>query len=408
MLQDGCFTQGTTPMFVDFFLALRQQGLHVSLREYLDLLRGLQAGTIRPSLEEFYYLSRSLLIKQEGQLDAFDLVFGRYFRGKVGMDEEAFWEEVPEDWLRSELEKLIDPDDIRTLEEIGGLEALMARFKELLREQEEGHAGGNTYIGSGGSSPYGQGGLFEGGMRISDEAKHLGQASKVWDRRQYRNLRDDLDLDTRDIKLVLRRLRELTREGRPTELDLDETIRRTSDNAGMLDLRLRPSRKNRVKVLLFLDIGGSMDDYVHRCEQLFSAARYEFKHLEHYYLHNCLYEHVWRDNRRRFGQRIPTWEVLHSYPPDYKVIFVGDASMSPLELTHAGGSVEHWNEEPGLLWLQRVRERFPQLVWINPTPEAHWDFSHSTQLLKQFTQDRMYPMTLGGLGEAMRALKTGR
>lgn len=392
-------------MFIEFFQHLRRQGMSVSLREYLDLLLALQQGTIGPSLEEFYYLSRSLLIKQEGQLDAYDLIFGRYFRGKIGMEAEAFWEEVPEDWLRSELSKLVDPEDLRTLEEIGGLEALMARFKELLREQDEGHAGGDTYIGVGGSSPYGQGGLFEGGMRIGKDEKQLGQASKVWDRRQYRNLRDDLDLDTRDVKLVLRRLRELTREGRPTELDLDATIRRTSENAGMLDLRLRPSRKNRVKVLLLLDVGGSMDEHIHRCEQLFSAARYEFKHLEHYYFHNCLYEHVWRDNRRRFGQRLPTWELLHSYPPDYKVILVGDASMSPLELTHAGGSVEHWNEEPGLLWLQRLREQFPRLVWLNPTPEAHWEFSHSTQLLRSFTRERMYPLTLAGLGQAMRSLR---
>lgn len=395
-------------MFIDFFLQLRQAGLPVSLREYLDLLQALAGETVRPGLEDFYYLSRSLLVKHEGQLDTYDLVFGKYFRGKVGMQGEEFWQEVPEEWLRQELERLLDPEEIKTLEEIGGLDALMARFRQLLEEQEEAHQGGDTFIGTGGSSPYGQGGLFDGGIRIGQDAKHLGQASKVWDRRQFANLRDDRELDTRDIKLVLRRLRVLSREGRADELDLDGTIRSTSENAGLLDLKLRPPRKNRVKILLLLDVGGSMDEHVHRCEQLFSAARYEFKHLEAYYFHNCLYEYVWRDNRRRHAERIPTWDLLHTYNSDYKVIFVGDAAMSPVELTYAGGSVEHWNEEPGAVWLDRLRQQYPYLAWINPYPAYQWEYTASTRWLREFLGQRMFPMTLEGIQLAMKCLQDPR
>jgi len=390
-------------MFIDFFLLLRKNGLKTSLREFLDLLRGLEQSVIRPSMEEFYYLSRSMLVKDESQLDQFDICFGQYFRGK-GLGED-FWEEVPEEWLRNELSKLISPEEMKTLEDIGGLDALMARFKALLEEQDEAHHGGDTYIGTDGSSPYGQGGLFEGGMRIGQDAPSLGQASKVWDKREYKNLREDVELDTRDMKMVLRRLRMLTREGRPTELDLDETIRRTSDNAGYLDIHLRATRKNRIKVLMLLDAGGSMDDYIDRCAQFFSAARYEFKHLETYYFHNCLYEFVWKDNRRRFNERIPTWEIFHTYPRDYKVIVVGDASMSPYELTHVGGSVEHRNDEPGLAWLQRLTEQYPHVAWLNPTRPAYWEYTPSIQMVKDAMGGRMYALNLEGMAEAMKALK---
>ena len=390
-------------MFIDFFLNLRQNGIKTSIREYLDLLNALDQAVVKPDLEEFYYLARTALVKHEGQLDSFDILFGQYFQGKEGMSDE-FWESVPEEWIRAELEKIIDPEDLKAIEEMGGLDALMERFKQLMAEQDEKHEGGNQWIGTGGTSPFGNGGFHTEGFRIGGKGKHRN-AIKVWEKRQYANLNDKLELDTRNIKLLLKRLRVLTREGLPNELDLKKTIKKTSENAGMLDIQMVPSRKNRVKVLLLLDIGGSMDDHVEMCSRLFSAARHEFKHLEYYYFHNCLYDYVWKDNRRRFAERIPTWQLLNTYNKDYKVIFVGDAAMSPIEIMYQGGSVEHWNEEPGMVWLQRLKEQFPYLCWINPNPEYSWNYYKSTEILRKFTDFRMFPMTLEGIQLAMRSLK---
>jgi uncharacterized protein with von Willebrand factor type A (vWA) domain len=390
-------------MFLDFFYLLKQNGIPVSLREYLDLLEGVQQEVSGPSIDEFYYLAKATLVKHEGQLDRFDVLFGQYFRGKQGGNFEVL-NSVPEDWLRKHFERELTDEEKAMVESLGGLEKLIERFKKIWDEQQEQHEGGNKWIGTGGTSPFGNSGYNPEGFRIGGEGGNR-RAIKVWEQRRYQNLDDQLELNTRSIKLALRQLRILTREGRPTELDLDGTIRKTSDNAGMLDIKMVPSRKNRVKVLMLLDIGGSMDDHVRTCSELFSAARYEFKHLEHYYFHNCLYEYVWKDNRRRFSERIPTWQLLHSYPKDYKVIFVGDAAMSPIELTHQGGSVEHWNEEPGFTWLQRVKEQYPAMAWINPTPQRYWDFYESTQMIRQFVEDRMFPLTLQGLGDAMKELK---
>lgn len=390
-------------MFFSFFTDLRHHGIKVSLTEYLDWLKALAADIIQPGLEEFYVLSRSMLIKHEGQLDAFDVLFGQHFQGRLPSNED-FWQEVPEEWLRAELEKVIRPEDLEAIEAMGGLDALVERFRQLMEEQNERHEGGNRFIGTGGTSPFGSGGFNTEGFRIGGEGSH-GNALKVWEQRQYANLNDQVELNTRNIKMVLRRLRVLTREGRADELDLNQTIRRTSENAGMLDIQMRPTRRNRVKVLLLFDVGGSMDGHIALCEQLFSAARHEFKQMEYFYFHNCLYDFVWKDNRRRHGERIPTWQLLNTYKRDYKIIFVGDAAMSPIELTHAGGSVEHYNKEAGFVWLNRMKEHFSHCVWINPTPEYQWRYYHSTELLRKFIDYRMYPMTLGGIEGAMKALK---
>ncbi|MEZ4772480.1 MAG: VWA domain-containing protein [Bacteroidia bacterium] len=391
-------------MFIDFFLSLRQNGVTTSIREYLDLLEALDKNIAGDDLEEFYYLARTILVKHEGQLDTFDVLFGKYFHGKDGMNDD-FWEKVPEEWLRAELEKIIDPEDLKAIESLGGLDALLERFKQLMAAQDERHEGGEQWIGTGGQSPFGAEGFNPEGFRVGPNSTGRRNAIKVWDKRQYANLNDKLELNTRNIKVLLKRLRVLTREGHADQLDLNGTIRKTSENAGMLDIQMVPSRKNRVKVLLLLDIGGSMDDHVEMCSQLFSAARHEFKHLEYYYFHNCLYDFVWKDNRRRHGERIPTWQLLHTYNKDYKVIFVGDAAMSPIEIMYRGGSVEHWNEEPGMIWLQRMKEQFPYMAWINPNPEYAWNYYKSTEILRKFTDFRMFPMTLEGIQLAMKSLK---
>ncbi|MEO0472511.1 MAG: VWA domain-containing protein [Bacteroidota bacterium] len=393
-------------MFIDFFFLLRQHGIKCSIKEYLHLMEALDKGVIGPDLEAFYYLSRSILVKHEGQLDAFDVLFGKYFKGKEGMKNEDFWKEVPEEWLRAELEKMINPEDLEAIEAMGGLDALIERFKELMEQQDEQHEGGNTYIGAQGTSPYGNDGNNPEGFKIG-QGKGSGNRNgiKVWDKRRYANLNDQMELNTRNLKMVLKRLRILTREGIPDELDLNKTIRKTSENAGMLDIKMRPTRRNRVKVLILFDIGGSMDDHVELCSRLFSAAKYEFKHMEYYYFHNCLYDFVWKDNSRRYSERISTWELLNKYNRDYKVIFVGDAAMSPVEIMYAGGSVEHWNQEPGMVWLQRMKEHFSHLVWINPNPPYAWNYYKSTEILRKFTDYRMFPMTLDGITQAMKGLK---
>lgn len=394
-------------MFIDFFLQLRQHGIKTSIKEYLHLMEALDKEVVGPDLEAFYYLSRSILVKHEGQLDSYDVLFGNYFHGKEGKLSD-FWEQVPEEWLKAELGQVISPEDMEAIEAMGGLDALIDRFKQLMEEQDERHEGGNQFIGTGGTSPFGNNGYNPEGFRIGQQGSKHRNAIKVWDKRRYANLSDKVELNTRNIKLLLKRLRVLTREGMQDELDLNGTIRATSDNAGYLDIKMRPTRRNRVKVLLLLDIGGSMDDHVEMCSRLFTAARHEFKHLEYYYFHNCLYEYVWKDNSRRFQERISTWELLNKYNKDYKVIFVGDAAMSPIEIMYQGGSVEHWNEEPGLIWLKRMKEHFPHLVWINPNPEYGWRYYQSTEILRQFTDFRMFPMTLEGIQQSMKALKDPR
>lgn len=392
-------------MFIPFFLELRKHGIKTSIKEYLHLLEAMEKDIIAPDLEEFYYLSRSILVKHEGQIDSFDVLFGQYFQGKEGMSAEDFWEAVPEEWLRAELGKVMSPEDLEAIEAMGGLDALIERFKQLMEEQDERHEGGNQFIGTGGTSPYGAHGFNPEGFRMGQNKSRHRNAIKVWDKRQYANLNDKLELNTRNLKLILKRLRVLTREGMADEIDLNKTIKNTSENAGMLDIQMRPTRRNRVKVLLLLDIGGSMDDHVEMCSQLFSAARHEFKHLEYYYFHNCLYEYVWKDNRRRFHERIPTWQLLNTYNRDYKVIFVGDAAMSPIEIMYQGGSVEHFNDEPGMVWLQRMKSHFPYMAWINPNPEYSWNYYQSTAILRKFTDFRMFPMTMEGIPLAMKALK---
>lgn len=389
-------------MFINFFYELRKHGIKTSIKEFLHLMEALKEGLCGPSIEDFYYLSRSILVKHEGQLDRFDVLFGKYFEGMIGAEEE-FWEEIPEEWLKEELLKILDPEDLEELESLGGLDALMERFKELLKEQDERHEGGNKWIGTGGSSQFGHGGFNKEGFRVRGKSKHRN-ATKVWGQRNYANLDDRQELNTRNLKLILKRLRELTREGIPDELDMDDTIRKTSENAGYLDISMVPSKKNRVKVLMLFDIGGSMDDHVELCSRLFSAARHEFKHLEYYYFHNCLYESVWKDNRRR-GERISTWDLIHKYNKDYKLIFVGDAAMSPIEIMYKGGSVEYWNEEPGMVWLQRMKEHFPNMAWINPNPSYEWRYYESTEILRKFVDFRMFPMTMEGITLAMKSLK---
>lgn len=391
-------------MFLSFFYALRQHGLPVSLHEYLSLMEALSKGIIGYSVDEFYALSKAIFVKNEAHLDRFDLIFGQYFQGLEAIPDNFFETEIPADWLKKHLLNQLSEEERAKMEKMGGLDALMERFRELLEEQREAHAGGNKWIGTGGTSPFGAYGFNPEGFRIGGEGKNRS-AIKVWEKREFRNLDDRVELNTRNIKLILKRLRLLTREGIPEELDLDATIKRTSENAGMLDIALQPSKKNRVKVLMLMDVGGSMDMHIELCEQLFSAARWEFKHLDFFYFHNCVYESVWKDNRRRFSERIPTFELLHKYNSDYKLILVGDAAMSPFEIFYKGGSVEHYNDEPGIVWLRRLRDHFKDLIWINPTPEYEWDYYESVAMIRQFTNNRMFPMTVDGLTRAMQCLK---
>ncbi len=391
-------------MFISLFLELKQAGLPVSLREYLTLVEAMDARVVQFDINEFYYLSRAALVKDERFLDRFDRVFGTVFKGletPEGIDAAA--QEIPEEWLRQMMEKHLTDEEKAEIEALGGFEALMDTLKKRLEEQQGRHQGGSKWIGTGGTSPFGHGGYNPEGVRIGGESKHR-RAVKVWDRRQFRNLDDSVELGTRNIKIALRRLRRFARQGAATELDMDDTIRSTADNGGMLDLKLKPERHNAVKVLIFFDVGGSMDDHIRVCEELFSAVRTEFKHLEYFYFHNCLYESVWKDNRRRFDERIATEEVLRTYSKDYKVVFVGDATMSPYEIVYPGGSVEHWNEESGQAWMERMMMTYPKAVWLNPQPSAWWDRTQSIKLLNQIMEGRMFPLTLRGLDDAMRAL----
>ena len=390
-------------MFAHFILALRQGGVPASITEYLSLLGAMKAGVADYSIDDFYYLSRTALVKDERHLDRFDRVFGTVFKGLETPEGEAP-RELPEEWLRKMAEKLLTPEEMAQIEALGGFDKLMETLRQRLAEQKGRHQGGSKWIGTGGTSPFGAYGYNPEGIRIGQEESRHRRAVKVWDKREFRDLDDDIELGTRNMKLALRRLRRFARQGAPTELDMADTIRSTAKNAGHLDLKMVPERHNTVKVLLFLDIGGSMDDHVKICAELFSAARAEFKHLEYFYFHNCPYERVWKSNRRRQDTEISTFEIMRKYGPDYKAVFVGDATMSPYEVTQPGGSVEHWNEEAGHVWVRRLTEHFRRAVWINPTPEKTWPHTMSLGMVKELMEGRMFPLTLSGLDEMAKAL----
>jgi len=389
-------------MFITFFLELKRARLPVSLREYLTLMEAMDAGLADWSVDRFYYLSRATLVKDEINLDKFDRVFGQVFKGlePPGDGETA---EIPEEWLRKMAEKHLSEEEKALIASLGGWQELMETLRQRLAEQKGRHQGGSKWIGTAGTSPFGAWGYNPEGVRIGQTESRHRRAVKVWDRREFRNLDDTVELGTRTIKVALRRLRRFAREGAATELDLPGTISATARRA-WLDVQMRPERHNAVKVLLFLDVGGSMDPYVRLCEELFSAARTEFKHLEHFYFHNCLYERIWRDNRRRQTEGVDTLDVLHTYPHDYKVVVVGDASMSPYELLYPGGSVEHWNELPGQAWLEKLAGVYPKIAWLNPVEEAWWPVTRSIQMVRTTLGGRMFPLTLDGLARGMRLL----
>ena len=393
-------------MFMRFFSELREAKVPVSLKEYLMLMEALDKGVIDRKVEDFYFLSRAALVKDEKNLDKFDRVFGHVFKGLESVNE-GITADIPAEWLKALTEKFLTEEEKAEIEAMGGFEALMKALQERLEEQKKRHEGGNKMIGTGGTSPFGANGYNPEGVRIGQDKGRHGRAVKVWDKREYKNLDDQVELGTRNIKIALRRLRKFAREGSPDELDLNGTIKGTSQK-GYLDIVMRPERRNKIKVLIFFDIGGSMDSHIKLCEELFSAARTEFKNLEFFYFHNCMYEGLWKDNRRRHTEKINTWDVLHKYPADYKVIFVGDATMSPYEITYPGGSVEHWNEEPGAIWMDRVTQIYQSAIWLNPTPERHWDYTQSIGVMKTLMADRMYPLTIDGLDKAMRELVRGK
>ena len=389
-------------MLIEFFLKLRQGGVPVSIKEFLMLIAALEKQLAFGSVEEFYHLARTCLVKDEKFFDRYDLVFAAYFKGVVGIDAAAAV--IPEDWLRKLVEKNLSDEEKKLIQSLGGWDKLMETLKKRLEEQKGRHQGGSKWIGTGGTSPFGAYGYNPEGIRIGQHESRNRRAVKVWDQREFKNLDDSVELGTRNIKVALRKLRKFARTGAPEELDMEDTIRSTAKNAGWLDLKMVPERHNAVKVLIFFDIGGSMDDHVRVCEQLFSATRTEFKHLEYFYFHNFLYERVWKDNRRRVTEKMATWDVLHTYPHDYKVIFVGDATMSPYEITYPGGSVEHSNEEPGALWLQRALSVYSQAIWLNPQPEAVWNYHESIAITRELMGGRMFPLTLEGLERGMRLL----
>jgi len=389
-------------MLVGFFLHLKAFRLPVSTREFLTLLEALDARVVSTSLDDFYALARTCLVKDEQLFDRFDVAFGAYFKGVDGvLDLSA---DIPAEWLRKAIELELSDDERRAIAGLGGLDALLAAFRERLAEQRERHQGGHKWIGTSGTSPFGAYGYNPEGMRVGAEGRSRS-AVKVWDERSFRNLDGDVELNTRNIKVALRRLRRFAREGVPEELDLDGTIAGTARNAGWLDLKLQPERRNRVKVLLLLDVGGSMDPHVELCEELFSAAKSEFRHLTHFYFHNCIYDYVWRDNARRRNERFGTLELLRTYAPDWKVIFVGDAAMNPYELTAIDGSAEYRNLEPGIAWLTRIFEHFRSVAWLNPEPARTWEYTRTTQSIQRALGPRMFPLTLDGIAHAVDALR---
>ncbi len=391
-------------MLIPFFYHLREGGMKTSITEFLTLLEAMQKGLANDSVDDFYYLSRACLVKDESKLDRFDRIFAAYFKG-VDDSLNDLLDNLPEEWLRRQAELHLSDAEKAEIEAMGGFEELMRALQERLDEQDERHEGGSRWIGTAGTSPFGAYGFNPEGVRIGQAGSRNRSAVKVWDRRDYRNLDDSLELGTRNIKVALRRLRKFAREGAADQLDLADTIDKTARNAGLLDIRMVPERHNAVKVLLCLDIGGSMDDHVRVCEELFSAASSEFKHLEYYYFHNFVYENFWKDNRRRHAEKIPTLDITHKYASDYKLIFVGDATMSPYEIVYAGGSVEHWNDEPGSVWMKRLLNTYPKAIWLNPEPRQRWDYTPSTKIIREIMGDRMYPLTVAGLDDGMKALQ---
>ena len=391
-------------MFLDFFLLLKNDGFPVTLKEYLTFLEALDRDVIDYDTTDFYYLARCVMVKDERHLDRFDKLFSAYFRGAQLADTEQFMQ-IPLEWLRKNFENVLSEEDKQMIRSMGGLEELMERLREIFEKQKKRHQGGNRWIGTGGTSPYGAYGYNPAGVRIEQDGGRQRRAVKVWDKRQFRDLDDSVELNVRNMKMALRKLRVLTREGVGEELDIEGTVDRTSKNAGLLDLEFVPSRKNNVKVLMFFDVGGSMEEHVELCSRLFSAAKHEFKHLEFYYFHNCIYEAVWKDNARRFSERIPTFSVLNKYNGDYKCVIVGDASMSPWELVYPNGSVEHNNDEPGLQWLNRIKAKYPFTVWLNPVPQDEWKWTESIGMLNGFYEGNMFPLTLSGIKDAILTLK---
>jgi uncharacterized protein with von Willebrand factor type A (vWA) domain len=390
-------------MLIPFFYLLRDGGMKPSITELLTLLEAMKKGVAGQSVDDFYYLSRACLVKDESKLDLFDRIFAAYFKG-VEDSLTDLMTDVPEEWLRHQAELFLSEEERARIETMGGFEELMKALQERLDEQDERHEGGNKWIGTAGTSPFGAYGYNPEGVRIGQQGSRNRSAVKVWDRREYRNLDDSVELGTRNIKIALRRLRKFAREGAADQLDLQDTIDKTARNAGLLDIRMVPERHNAVKVLLCLDIGGSMDDHVRACEELFSASRSEFKHLEYFYFHNFIYESLWKDNRRRHAERISTLDLTHKYGADYKLVIVGDATMSPYEIVYAGGSVEHWNDEPGAVWIKRLLNTYSKAIWLNPEPRNRWDYAPSVKLTRDIMDDRMYPLTIAGLDEGIKAL----
>jgi uncharacterized protein with von Willebrand factor type A (vWA) domain len=391
-------------MLIRFFMMLRASGLPVSITEFLALLEGLQARLVGLSVDDFYWLARTVLVKDERHFDRFDQVFGAHFRG-IEQAFEAVMADIPADWMRKNLELSLSDEDKARIAALGGWDALMETLRRRLAEQRARHEGGSKWIGTGGTSPFGADGYNPEGVRIGQQGSRNRRAVKVWDRREFANLDDSIGLGTRNVKLALRRLRRFARQGAAEQLDLDGTIDSTARRAGLLDIRMVPERHNAIKVLLFLDVGGSMDDHVRICEELFSAARGEFKHLEYFYFHNFVYESVWKDNRRRHTERTRTVEVMRTYGRDYKLVVVGDATMSPYEIVQPGGSIEHWNEEPGSAWMRRLLSNYPRHVWLNPEPRERWDWTPSVKITRELFEDRMFPLTLDGLDRAMKSLQ---
>ncbi len=389
-------------MLIDFFCKIREYKVPCTLRELLDLLRALEQGVVFANIDDFYSLSRTVLVKDEAHFDKFDRAFADYFKGVASLELDL--SEIPEDWLKKHFEKQLSDEEKAKIESLGGLDKLMETLAERLKEQEKRHQGGNKWIGTGGTSPFGAYGYNPEGVRIGQDASRHRKATKVWDKRQFKNLDANVEIGTRNMKVALRKLRQFARTGSSEELALDDTIAATARNAGYLDIKMKPERHNAIKVLIFFDIGGSMDDHIKVCEQLFSAIHGEFKHLEFFYFHNCLYESIWRDNNRRHNEKIDLLQVLHTYSRDYKVIFVGDATMGPYEITYPGGSVEHWNEEAGSVWMKRLTDHFDKVVWLNPQGEPQWPYYASIQIMQQLVENKMYPLTLTGLGQGIKAL----
>lgn len=393
-------------MLTNFFFHLRDNNLKVNLREHLTLLEALDQEVVAYSTEDFYFLSRAIYVKHEQNLDLFDKLFGQFFDGVEQIQLEDFLK-IDDSWLINKLLSELTDEEKEAIKAVGGLEELLERLKKTLEEQKERHEGGSKWVGTGGTSPFGNSGNNPAGVRIGGKGANK-TAAKVWDKREFKNYDDNIELNTRNTQMALRRLRILTREGIEDELNLDETIDRTCNNAGYLDIKMQASKQNRVKILLLLDVGGSMDDFIEECSMLFSSAKYQFKNLEFYYFHNCIYENLWKDNGRRYEDKISTWDVLNKYNKDYKVIFIGDASMSPWELSEPRGSVEHYNAEAGTVWLERFKNKFPNLVWLNPINDGYWQYTHTIQEIRKWSDNRMFPLTISGLEKAMKCLKNSK